>query len=67
MRLRAIHDFNPIQMKYGERNELENILMTRRLVDFSYSETLSFKTEDEMQIIFPYKIETEDEMTKKIE
>lgn len=54
-------------MKYGERNELENILMTRRLVDFSYSETLSFKTEDEMQIIFPYKIETEDEMTKKIE
>jgi len=57
MKLRAIHDFNPFQMKYREREELGTILVTRKQLDFSYSEAIPFKKDDKMEIIFPPKIE----------
>ena len=57
MKLRAIHDFTPNQMKYGERKELGTILVTRRLLDFSYPETIPFKKDDVLELIFPPEIE----------
>ena len=57
MKLRATHDFKPIQMKYRETEELGTLLVISRLLDFSYLETIPFKKDDILEIIFPPEIE----------